>query len=124
MRVPVPDRTRRLLRQWYPEDLTEETTVVRGSVFGWLFGRFGQHAVTVNRTVHLTSDAPGLESDAGIVLLGHELYHVVQQQEMGWWRFIARYVWSWRPSHVSEGWRHPLEEPAYARGREIRGSLG
>lgn len=97
--------------------------MLRGSLFGWVFGRFGQHAATINRTVHLTPRAPDLESVPGVVLLGHECYHVLQQQEMGWWRFLAAYICRWRPSHVSRGWEHPLERPAYERGREVLQTL-
>ena len=97
--------------------------MLQGSLFGLLFGLFGQHAVTINKSVHVTHRAPDLDSDSGTVLVGHELFHVVQQQEMGWWGFLARYVLNWRPSHVSAGWKHPLEEPAYARGTEIKQSL-
>ena len=37
-------------------------------------------AYTENRDVHLSPEAPPLESDAGARLLGHELAHVVQQR--------------------------------------------
>jgi hypothetical protein len=63
---------------------------------------------------------PGLD---GTVLLGHELFHVVQQRDMGWLRFLAAYLRHWRPKHVRRGWEHPYEVPAYARGREIREAL-
>ena len=123
-RVALPEKARRILLWWYNQQLLEETCVLRGSLFGTLFARFGQHAVTINGTVHLTSQAQELDSDAGIVLLGHECYHVVQQSEQGWWAFLARYIWHWRPSHVRHGWKHPLESPAYERAREIHQTLG
>ena len=122
-RVLVPERVIRHLGRWYDEGFVAEATVLRGSILGWLFGVFGQHAVTINRTVHLTPRAPDLEADRGIALLGHECYHILQQSEMGWWRFLARYVWGWRPSHIRRGWEHPLERPAYDRGREVREAL-
>jgi hypothetical protein len=122
-RLAVSDAAKQHLGQWYSAQLLDNTRVLRGSIFGWLFGRFGQHAVTINKTVHLTPHAPDVESDDGISLLGHELFHVMQQAEMGWWRFLARYIWRWRPSHVKQGWKHPLEEPAYKRQGEIREKL-
>lgn len=122
-RLNLPEPAIRHLRRWYRPDLLESTAVLRGTILGWLFGRLGQDAVTVNGSVHLTSRASGLDSDRGIGLIGHELFHVVQQQEMGWWRFFVRYVLAWRPVHVMRGRGHPMERPAYERGDAIMASL-
>jgi len=122
-RVVMPQSSARELTRWYNEHLINNTPLLQDSNFGWLFGLFGQAAVTINKTVHLTHKAPDLASHSGIVLLGHELYHVLQQQEMGWCRFLLRYLWHWRPWHVTQGRKHPLEEPAYARGDEISSAL-
>ena len=122
-RVGMPQSTAQELTRWYTESLIRSTPLLKGSVFGWLVGLFGQAAVTIIRSVHLTRSAPDLTSHSGIVLLGHELYHVLQQQEMGWWSFLLHYLWHWRPWHVTQGRKHPLEEPAYARGDEISGAL-
>ena len=121
--VILPE-TRRRLRHWYAEELLEKTPVLRGSFFGGAFGLFGQAAVTIDGTVHLTRHAPDdLDSVVGVALLGHELFHVVQQREIGWGRFLGKYVLSWRRWHVRDGRAHPLEAPAYARGEEIRRAL-
>jgi hypothetical protein len=122
-RITFSPQTIETLSRWYPRDFVERTRFLRGSRIGWLFGRWGQAAVTINRTVHFTPRAPDLESQRGIALLAHELFHVVQQTEMGWWRFFVRYALRWRPIHRKEGWRHPLEAPAYERGREVREAL-
>ncbi len=122
-RMIIPQNSAQKLTRWYDEHLLSNTRILRNSIFGWLFGRLGQVAVTVNKTIHLTSKAPDLASQSGIELLGHELYHVVQQQEMGWWGFLLRYLWHWRPKHITRGREHPLEEPAYAREEEIRSTL-
>ncbi len=122
-RVGIPQSAVEKLTLWYGEDLIHSTPLLKGSFFGWLFGLFRQAAVTINKRVYLTRRAPDLESRLGIVLLGHELYHVVQQQEMGWWSFLLRYLWYWRPRHVTQGRKHPLEEAAYARGDEINNAL-
>ena len=123
-RAEPPRRARQCLSRWYDDQLLADTLVLRGSIFAWLFGRFGQRAVTINKTVHLAHRAPDLATDSGIALLGHECYHVLQQREMGWWNFLARYIWRWRPYHVKSGWRHPLEQPAYQREREVRAAIG
>lgn len=122
-RVPVPQSTSHHLARWYSQQVLEETPLLRNSFPGWVFGQFGQAAVTIDKAVHLTSRAPHLESAPGAALLGHEYYHVLQQKEMGWWSFLGRYVWHWRPSHIKEGWNHHLEKPAYDRGEEIRRTL-
>ena len=122
-RVEAPEATAQHLSRWYGPDLPYQAVLLRGSFIGWLFGMSGQAAVTINKTVHFTPRAPDLASHRGIALLGHELFHVLQQTQIGWWPFIFRYLIGWRPTHVREGWRHPLERPAYDRGREIRDSL-
>jgi hypothetical protein len=65
--------------------------------------------------VHLTSHAPELDPDQGIRLVGHELFHVVQQREVGWWSFLARYLWNWRHAQTKNDRQHPMERPAYER---------
>jgi len=122
-RVEIPQSTVQKLAGWYSEDLIRDTPFIKGSFIGWLFGRFKQAAVTINKSVHLTCKAPALASNSGIVLIGHELYHMLQQQEMGWWGFLWRYLWHWRPRHIKQGRKHPLEEPAYAREDEIKSTL-
>jgi hypothetical protein len=121
--VEVPDRTKSILSRWYGDHLPGQATVIRGSLIGKVFGMTGQAAVTINKTIHLTPKASELDTDRGIALLGHELFHVLQQTELGWTRFLLKYLTGWRPVHVKEGWRHPMERPAYDRGREIRESL-
>ena len=123
-RVQVPEPTIAHLRRWYDEPTVRNTKFVRGSLFGAIFGNSGQKAVTINRTVHLTRRADSPDTPGGIALFSHELYHVQQQEQMGWWLFLFRYVRHWHPSHRKSGWEHPLEKPAYDRGREIRESLG
>jgi len=124
-RVEIPESTVQELTRWYSEDLIRSTSFLRGTFFGWLFGRFEQGAVTINKSVHLTGKPPDLDltSRPGIVLLGHELYHVLQQQEMGWWSFLLRYLWHCRPRHRKQPRKHPLEKPAYVRQDEISDAL-
>ncbi len=129
--VTIPADARAVLAHWYVDELLDSTRVLQGSLFGWLFGLSGQHAVTINGTVHLTPKAPDVGSDSATVLIGHELFHVEHQRRIGWWRYLAAYVARWRPAHVRQGWKHPYqgwkhpyEAPAYARGREIRAALG
>ena len=113
-----------VLRLWYGDDLLDGVRALRGSFFGWLFGLNGNHAVTINGTVHVTRRAP-LEGSLGwTVLIGHELYHVEQQAAMGWWPFLLRYLWRYRPHHLRSARSHPYEVPACKRGAEIRAAVG
>ena len=121
--ITVSPEVKQKLSHWYDAGLLNGVSVLKGSFAGRLFGRFGQHTVTINGTVHLTSSVDDLESEKGTVLLGHECFHVVQQQQMGWWRFLAKYIAGWRPFHITHGSRHPLAAPAYERGREILRAL-
>ena len=122
-REQIPEMARAHLARWYGEHLPRDVVVLRGSWFGRLFGALRQSAVTINGTVHWTRGAPDLKTDEGIALLGHEIYHVLQQVQMGWWRYFVLYSVRWRPSHIRGGWRHPMERAAYDRGREIRDAL-
>ena len=122
-RIWLSEKAKDHLARWYGEEFLDEVILLEGSVLGWLFGLSRQHAVTVNKTVHLTSHAPDLASDRATVLIGHECFHIQQQQDTGWWRYLLKYVWGWRPSHVRKGRTHPLEKPAYERGDEIRAAL-
>lgn len=122
-RVDIPEKTAECLSRWYGPDLPRQAVVLQGSLVGWLFGRSGQAAVTIDKKIHLTPRLRDLDTNRGIALLGHELFHVVQQNEMGWWRFILRYLIRWRPTHIKHGRRHPMERPAYERADEIRASL-
>ena len=120
----VPPSIKQQLQQWYPQEMIDDVPVLKDSIYGFIFGLFRQRAVTLNGTVHLTRHAPELDTTPGTVLLGHELYHVQQQRDLGWRGFLFRYLKGWRPSHITQGWRHPLERPAYDRGEEIRQTLG
>ena len=122
-RVAISAEDKAALRPWYREELLDDMRVLRGSFFGWLFGLNGNHAVTINGTVHATRRAPPEGSLAWTVLMGHELFHVEHQASMGWWRFLLRYLCSYRPRHLRSARDHPYEIPAYARGREIRAAL-
>ena len=122
-RVDISEKTRNHLARWYGDNLPGQVTVLRGSLIGTLFRLSGQAAETINKTIHMTPKASDLDTDRGIALLGHELYHVLQQTELGWIDFLLKYLAGWRPTHIKEGWRHPMERPAYDRGHEIRESL-
>ncbi len=121
--VEVSEEAKKILAQWYDREILDDTTVLRGSLFGAIFGLFRQHAVTINGTVHLASGAPDPDSPLGIALLGHEFFHVMHQMQLGWWKYLLRYVGSWRPSHITNGRAHPMERPAYERGDDVWQSM-
>ena len=118
-RLSLSGEAKRVLTNWYSNLLINETPVLKGSFFGGVFGLFGQHAVTLRGKVHLTSHAPDIDSDFGIMLVGHEFFHVEDQLQRGWWSYLLAYAMGWRPAHISNGSSHPMERGAYARGSEV-----
>lgn len=118
-RLSLSDEARQVLANWYDDSLMDDTPLYLGSFFGKAFGLFGQHAVTLNGKVHITSRAPDIDTDVGIALVGHEFYHVEEQLQHGWWGYLLAYIKGWRPAHISNGVSHPLERGAYARGSEV-----
>ena len=117
--VPLSEEAKGVLANWYKVSLINDTPVLKGSFFGGLFGLFGQHAVTLNGKVHITRHAPALDTDVGIMLIGHELFHVEDQLRRGWWPYLIAYLAGWRVRHISNGASHPLERGAYERGSEV-----
>ena len=122
--VVISNDVKAVLRQWYTDAVLDNTRALERSFLGWLFGLSGQHAVTINRTVHLTKNASAEGSPGRTVLIGHELFHVVQQHDMGWWPFLLGYLWHFRPTHLKRTKTHHYEVPAYDRGSEIRAVVG
>ena len=108
-----------LLKDWYSHDLMASTSIKYTGLWARFFGLLGQHAVTLNGTIHITQHAPGLDTDMGIMLIGHELYHVGQQMHRSWWGYLLEYARGWRPRHIWNATSHPLEVPAYQRGDEV-----
>jgi len=118
-RMMLSGEARQVLATWYSESLIDDTPVLKGSLFGKFFGMFNQQAVTIRGRVHLTSHAPALDSDYGIMLVGHELFHVEDQLARGWGSYLFAYIRGWRPAHIKNGSSHPMERDAYARGSEV-----
>ena len=119
VQLSLSDEARQVLANWYGEPLINDTPLLKGSLAGVFFGLFGQHAVTLRGKVHITRHAPDIDSDFGIMLVGHELFHVEDQKRRGWLKYLSAYVRGWRPSHINNGTSHPLERDAYARGSEV-----
>lgn len=91
-----------------------------GGPVGWYLRLLGRAGVTVGHHVFFV-DARARQS---LPLLAHELVHVAQFRELGFFRFLLRY---WRDM-ARAGFRYsrklPLEAPAYARQREAEERLG
>ena len=90
-------------------------------VFGWM----GQRGVTINGTIYMTPHWERLAWQGGNLKwmyqftdLAHELYHVNQQRNVGWGRFLWRYMVMW-PSHWRRQWEHPFEVPAYRFDKRV-----
>jgi hypothetical protein len=75
-------------------------------------------AITLGRTIYLrTPDAYDPHSLAGLALLAHELKHVEQYEQIGFFRFYYRYL----RGYLSRGYGEdiPIEAEAYAFERVV-----
>lgn len=113
---PVPDRFRRTLRRWYPDDLlnTVRWTTMQETMRQFLKDarmNFADDtlAVTVIDVVIFRDDK--LAEDGA--LWAHELFHVQQYGKWGVFGFARKWV-------ENSSVHGPVEAPAYARGAEAR----
>ncbi len=131
----MPDHLAAELRPWFETGLDVSTVELQSrGLLSFLFGIFGQWAVTWNGTVHVTFRAPfmvetkevtsrleGMDAKEALAnalwLISHECLHVQQQRDMGWWRFLLAYVWEWLRHRGEAGNR--FEGPAYALGDRV-----
>lgn len=116
--ITVSPEVKQKLIHWHDADFLDGISVLKGSFPGRLFGTFGHHAITINGMVRMTSNRTN-----GPYYWATSASMLIKQQQMGWWRFLARYIAGWRPSHIKHRSRHPLEALAYVRGREILRAL-
>lgn len=68
-------------------------------------GAFGRKGLTFGDTVFLTDKFAGMDFGAQIELLGHEVTHSVQYQDLGTISFLLRYRQEW---HDSGGWPYGI----------------
>lgn len=62
-------------------------------------------ACVINKKIRCSASAPSQR------MLRHELIHKIQQEEMGWWKFLFTYIWLWFKSGLSY-YHHPMEKDA------------
>lgn len=123
-KVVISEEVKRKLSCWYSPEFIDATPIYQGTLIGRIGGLFGQAAVTWNKKIHLTPNMPnGILDDSDTSILGHELYHVQQQNSFGWLPFWVEYVLYWRPWYIKNAKAHPLEEYAYYRQEAITGWL-
>lgn len=122
MLVELEPKDRLFLARWFKlEWLDDNTTIVVDELKPNLVGLLPIKAYTWNKTIYLTPRAPrkflndniDTANPEWIKLIAHELIHVEQQEELGWWWFLASYITRFTPLYWKEPWRHPLEKRAY-----------
>jgi hypothetical protein len=91
-RMALSGEAKQVLAAWHSESLIDDTPVLKGWLFGKFFGMFGHHAVTIRGRVCLTSHAPALDKDFGIMLICHELFYVQDQLARGWGSHFFAYI--------------------------------
>lgn len=91
-RMTLSGEARQVLAPWHSESLIDDSPVLKGWLFGKFFGMFGQHAVPIRGSVYLTSHAPTLDKDFGIMLIYHELFYVQDQMARGWGSYFFAYI--------------------------------
>jgi hypothetical protein len=62
-------------------------------------------ACVINKKIRCSASHPSQR------LIRHELIHVIQQEEIGWWKFLWLYVKLWFTTGLSY-YRHPMEKDA------------
>lgn len=124
--MSLPPEAKGNLAPWFtPQELDAFRYKERGPIC-WAFrALFHQDAVTWNRVVHFAQSQYDPRTPEGLSLIAHEMLHVRQQRELGWLRFLARYVWALRRAQYrgSRNAQHPMERPAYALGQEVLEAL-
>lgn len=95
---------------------------------GWqcfVFNVFRQYAVTWNGVIYITPYGEMQTTKSAEELFAHELVHVKQQRDMGWWRFLWAYIDQWfeAATHRRPVSDMPLEMEAYEKSWGVRDAL-
>lgn len=138
----LPQEAKKILQEWYPDLNLEEIKLKENTLVGAVFAEvFSAAAITIGKTIHLTKyswlDWQNPMKPDGLALLIHELKHIEQQKKMGALRFYFQYividfprcflVYCWQKKTLNfikalkakYEWKLPLEEPAFAIGKEF-----
>ena len=122
----LPDEARRDLAPWFTEDELALFRYTDSSLIAWVFRNvFKQGAVTWNKVVNFARRSYDPEHFAGKALIAHELFHILHQDRIGWWRYLGTYVfYKLNPRYWRRGVKqHPMERDAYALQDEVERAL-
>jgi hypothetical protein len=85
-------------------------------------GRKDIAAITIGHTIYFRDETQyDPHSDWGVGLLGHEVKHVEQFEQLGFFRFYWKYLMDYRK--YGYGDQIPFEKEGYALGETIRAHL-
>jgi len=107
--VKIPQEAKDKLSRWFTEDEMDVHVIF----CRWL--PFGIGGIILGRVIIIKKFDL---SPAGLGLLGHELVHVQQYKELGFWGFLKKYAWDLMSQDIPIA-SLPLEKPAYNLQREI-----
>lgn len=115
--IYLSQKDKNFLATWYEPRIIDNTKIWKDTFWDWFFGLFGNQAVTLNKTIYISINAPLNNDKKYLVLLAHEFYHVVEQYKYGWWKYLFKYVKNF-PRYWKQPYLHPMEKSAYERGEE------
>ena len=122
----LPEDAKARLSRWFSQEEMETFRYTRRGPICLAFRHiFRQGAVTWNKVVNFARDPYDPETPRGLALIAHEMVHVRQQRQQGWWPFLVQYLWLLRKRAFrgSQNRNHPLEQPAYELAAEVRAVL-
>ncbi len=122
----LPPQAEEHLRPWYTHDQLARYRYTSRSPIAWVFRHvFKQGAVTWNGVVNYALASYDPDTPAGLGLIAHEMHHMLHQERIGWWKYLAQYTWLLRFSRYrgSNNGNHPFEAPAYALHHEVETAL-
>lgn len=113
------------IRNYNSEDLLKETTFRRTGVFLSLFGMAGM-TWSKNRVYIGKKVCNSANEKYQAIIIFHELTHVAQQKDWGWFNFMMTYIWEWIKSGFSyqKMKKKGIEKEAYDNEKKFAESIG
>lgn len=113
------------IRGYKPGDLLDEAKFYRTGVITNLFGMggitFSKSRIVMGRNVTCSTHDKWVST-----IVFHELVHVAQQKDLGWFGFMATYIWEWIKCGFSYRRMKQIgiEKEAYAKQGEYSKEIG
>lgn len=93
----LPPKAQDDLRRWFTQPELDAFRYTSRGLIAWLLRHsFKQGAVTWNGVVNFALSPYDPDTPGGLAMIAHEMMHVRQQRQQGWWCYLARYAWPLR----------------------------